>query len=727
VAIIADRNLTSQLALEERLIGARLGKYEIVEEVGYGGMSVVYRARDTVLEREVAIKVLHSHLSKRRDARIRFQREAQAVAKLRHPNIVEIYDYSSEESRRSYIVTEFIHGPTLRDFIDGRAQSFPEVGVMIAIQLGGALGHAHKFGVIHRDIKPENVMIRPDGVLKLMDFGIAHLIDAQTVTQTGSLLGSPAHMAPEVISGAEADVRSDIFSLGTVLYYLTTGQLPFQGRNAAQVLRSIAEGRYMDPEMRDPRIGQKLGAIIRRSMAKDPEARYEILDELLDDLREYIEEVDLLYVDRELRKYFTDPDDYEHRLRERVLTALEAGGREALEQRQIARAVDCFNRVLAIDDTHEGVRRLLGRLDRRRRLTAYGLAMLPVLIIAFAALVATGVFEPGRWFGDDEEEMAGAVTLAGDNVWGSVWVAEDAARRERELRGTARDVATARRERATRVALAVGAVSAGRAAALEVLRSNQLVRWNILVEQGVAALAALNGSERPPGEDSNGRATGSSDERVDASERDRDRRDRRDDADDGDDPGAPSRGEADAESERGDPGTAGEAEGTGERALAAATLSPIPVRFIPNPRSVDVSIDEGAIMATDAQGEFLLEPGEHRVTYSSPYTVTETFDIVVPAELPENEAYVTFRHVLEWRPARLRIDSDIPGLIIHEGHPLGHTDEAIEFEIPSDDFDGTVEITVRIVPEEGRGRIRERTFELQAGTPTVVEIQLSGP
>src|SRR5690606_789025 len=153
-----------------------------------------------------------------------------AVAKLRHDNILEIFDYSGPQAAESYIVTEFIHGPTLKEWIDESLEPRPAVAAMIVHRLCLALGHAHKSAIVHRDIKPENVMIRKqDGVIKLMDFGIAQIIDNQKLTLTGQLIGSPAYMAPELISGKPLDVRTDLFSLGILLYQLATGELPFSG------------------------------------------------------------------------------------------------------------------------------------------------------------------------------------------------------------------------------------------------------------------------------------------------------------------------------------------------------------------------------------------------------------------------------------------------------------------------------------------------------------------
>src|SRR5690606_33624857 len=172
-----------------------------LEKVGAGGMAVVYRGLDRTLKREVAVKVLHTHLADHPEARRRFEREAQEVAKLRHENILEIFDYSGPESDESYIVTEFIRGQTLKEYVTERQPGYPEIGAMIAAQVCRALAHAHGLGVLHRDVKPENIMIRDDGCIKLMDFGIAQMLDTQRLTVTGQLLGSPAYMSPEHVQG----------------------------------------------------------------------------------------------------------------------------------------------------------------------------------------------------------------------------------------------------------------------------------------------------------------------------------------------------------------------------------------------------------------------------------------------------------------------------------------------------------------------------------------------
>ncbi|HEV8323125.1 MAG TPA: serine/threonine-protein kinase [Myxococcota bacterium] len=345
-----------------------LERYRIIEEVGQGGMSVVYRAQDTALDREVAVKILHQHLAGQPEARARFHREARAVAKLRHPNILEIYDYSGEHSEKSFIVTEFIRGRTLRAFAGNTALPLPELAAMVCIKICEALAHAHAQGILHRDLKPENIMVRDDGTLKLMDFGIAQMVDAQSVTMTGTLLGSPAHMSPEHIEGKPLDFRADVFALGTILYFLATGALPFQGDNPHAVFRQIMDGRFREPAALNPAIGDELARIIKRAMAREPAARYATAGALKEALAAFAARSGLADVDNELAAYLRAPEPTAAALRGRVVAALLAAGRRSLAADRVGEGVDAFNRVLALDEGNRDVRAELARLARARRL-----------------------------------------------------------------------------------------------------------------------------------------------------------------------------------------------------------------------------------------------------------------------------------------------------------------------------------------------------------------------
>ena len=355
----------------------QLVKYKLLEEVGHGGMAVVYRGLDTTLNREVAVKILHSHLAEEEESKQRFHREANAVAKLHHENIIEIFDYSGIDSEDSYIVTEFIHGQTLREFLNRHPVSHPEIAVMIIVEVCHALGHAHEVGVIHRDIKPENIMIREDGLVKLTDFGIAQVVDVQRLTVTGQLLGSPAYMAPELVEGKMVDTRADVFSVGTLLYQMSTGELPFKGNNAHEVLKRISDGKYIDPEVANPTVGSQLARIIRKTLAHDPDARYLTIDELRKSLQEFLADVEIDNVKNELAEYFSSPKDYSKGLQVRVVDSLTRRGTQALDAKKTPQALEYFNRVLCVDPANKDVLGILDLISRRRKIgRAVGILMM---------------------------------------------------------------------------------------------------------------------------------------------------------------------------------------------------------------------------------------------------------------------------------------------------------------------------------------------------------------
>jgi len=372
-------------------VGQVLDKYELLERVGQGGMAIVYRGIDRQLKRVVAIKVLHKHLADYQEARDRFEREAQAVAKLRHENILEIFDYSgaaaAEVAGSSYIVTEFIDGQTLRQRITDRPITYPEIGAMIMLQVCRALGHAHGVGILHRDVKPENVMIRTDGVVKLMDFGISHMVDLERLTVTGQLLGSPAYMAPEHVEGRPLDFRTDVFAVGIVLYQLTVGRLPFEGKNPHEVLKRIAECKFVDPRQANPRIGNRLGRIILRAMAAMPVDRFAAIGEMAVALEGYLEESGIAHdkVAGELGRYFDAPVAYEQALKDRMIDHLTRRGQKQLDEDDRSAALDVFDRILTIDPQNAKVLDILAGINRRKRRRVNALVVGVAVVLAGCA------------------------------------------------------------------------------------------------------------------------------------------------------------------------------------------------------------------------------------------------------------------------------------------------------------------------------------------------------
>lgn len=367
----------------------RIGKYEVLGELGHGGMAVVYRAHDPRLERDVAVKVLHPHLARDAQSRGRFAREARAAARLRHPNIVEVYEFSEEADDQSYMVTELLEGPTLRRFAELHPDPCAEVVAAIGVVLCDALAHAHKQGVIHRDVKPDNLMLQSGGVLKLTDFGIAHVADNREMTATGQVLGSPAHMAPEQIEGEAVDARTDLFAAATVLYALACGRLPFDGPNAHALLRKILDGDYPDPLRVKPTVGHRFAAILKRGLEREPARRYPDAAAMRADLMAFLADVGWTLPDRELQRYFQDPDAVVASLRETLRARLPALGQDAMRRGDIGAAMGYFNRALAFDPGNLKVVSLVRGMARRRQLarTLKGVAIVTAAAASTAAIV----------------------------------------------------------------------------------------------------------------------------------------------------------------------------------------------------------------------------------------------------------------------------------------------------------------------------------------------------
>ena len=258
-------------------------RYEIVKSIGEGGMANVYLANDKILDRKVAIKVLRGDLSSDDKFIRRFQREALSVSNLSHPNIVEVYDVG-EEDGEYYIVMEYIEGKTLKQLLKKRESLTLTEVIDIMTQLTDGISHAHESYIIHRDIKPQNIMIQDDGRIKITDFGIAMALNATQLTQTNSVMGSVHYLPPEQASGKGATVKSDIYSMGILMYELLTGTVPFKGDNAVEIALKHMKDKIPSIRKQDPSIPQSVENILLKATAKNPRNRYDTAKEMHEDL-----------------------------------------------------------------------------------------------------------------------------------------------------------------------------------------------------------------------------------------------------------------------------------------------------------------------------------------------------------------------------------------------------------------------------------------------------------
>src|SRR2546425_2175055 len=285
--------------------GTKLGRYEIRSKIGEGGMGEVYLARDTKLDRKVALKILPSELATNQDRMKRFVQEAKAASALNHPNIITIHEIDETDSV-NFIATEFIDGETLRERVRHEQMSLNEV-LDEAAQIASALAAAHAAGIVHRDIKPENVMLRRDGIVKVLDFGLAkltertspELVDTEALTRAnvktdpGTVLGTAIYMSPEQARGMPVDARTDIFSLGVVLYEMVAGRLPFEGSNRNEIMASVLSDKEPQPLTRySSEAPDELGRIVLKALRKNRDERYQTIKDMLLDLKSLQQELE---------------------------------------------------------------------------------------------------------------------------------------------------------------------------------------------------------------------------------------------------------------------------------------------------------------------------------------------------------------------------------------------------------------------------------------------------
>ncbi|MEF7561862.1 Stk1 family PASTA domain-containing Ser/Thr kinase [Bacillus infantis] len=285
------------------LIGKRIsGRYKILDMIGGGGMANVYLAHDMILDRDVAVKILRLDFAENDEFIRRFHREAQSATSLAHPNIVSIYDVGEEDSIY-YIVMEYVEGQTLKQYIQQHSPVPVDTALDIMKQLLSAISHAHQHHIVHRDIKPHNILVDRLGNVKITDFGIAMALSSTSITQTNSVLGSVHYLSPEQARGGMANKKSDIYSLGIVMFELLTGRLPFSGESAVSIALKHLQSETPSLRRWNPSIPQSVENIVLKATAKDPFHRYENVEDMEEDIRTALEP------GRMNEKKFSVPDD----------------------------------------------------------------------------------------------------------------------------------------------------------------------------------------------------------------------------------------------------------------------------------------------------------------------------------------------------------------------------------------------------------------------------------
>ena len=281
-----ERQVRQITCLLVAIMISQLGRYEIVSELGKGAMGIVYKARDPLIDRIVAIKTISLNLAddEKEEYEGRFYQEAKAAGRLSHPNIVTVFDVG-KSGDVAYIAMEFLQGRELRDILnDGKRMPVGQV-LDIVVQVAQGLAYAHEHNIVHRDVKPSNIMVVRDGHVKITDFGIARMESAGVRTQTGMVLGSPKYMSPEQVMGKPIDQRSDIFSLGVMLYEMLTGQAPFSGENINAIMYQTLNAAPPPPSTLNPAVPGMLNFIVAKALAKEKADRYQSASEFANDLR----------------------------------------------------------------------------------------------------------------------------------------------------------------------------------------------------------------------------------------------------------------------------------------------------------------------------------------------------------------------------------------------------------------------------------------------------------
>ena len=679
------------------------GRYKVLQEVGRGGMAVVYKAFDERIKRTVAVKVLYPYLADREENKIRFKREAQVAANLKHRNVVSVFDYSGLDSEDNYIVAEFIEGTTLKKFRGEHRISLPEVAAMMVEQIAGALQHAHENGVTHRDVKPENVMIDADGTLKLTDFGIAQMIDFQQMTVTGTMIGSPAHMSPEHIEGRKLDHRADIFSLGTVFYVLAVGGLPFQGNSAHALLKNILDGNYVSAVRAYPPIGKALSDIIDRCMARRPEDRYQTCKALQADLQEYLEQFGFTDIRKELSQFFNEPRLYEDSRRQRVVERLVDMGKKSVRLRKVGEALRLFDRALALDEFRKDVLQEIERLRRsvemRRVLIRYVLPVTAACLVlgggGYAAFQTSlfGLLSPPA-IGADEAPIR-SIASAPDDIALPDPAHQKLRKEARSPRGPGEPVASEeapQKERKAPFPVITLPDGPGESPVDMAVNWRATLPDHRRLEMEALHSAAMRARKKHNG----GPGTGA------GAEKGEDKEPRKNGSDDTSPP-----------SKEGTAGVVNEGKIESEVDKAAAM---VPVTIRGQPPAVELYVDDRKVGTGKVVG-LPLSVGPHRLRLHHP-TCRECMDTVKSFAVRGDGPAPHLKERIGFKPAVLLVRSKSPGIVFVNGEQAGRTNRRITLRAESPQ---SWQIAVKILYDDSKLPWHQGQYTLHPGKSTVVK------
>lgn len=371
--------------MQEHNVPRQVGKYELHREIGTGGMATVYLATDTVLHRQVALKMLHPHLLKNPRTLQRFRNEAHAVARLSHENIIGVFDYGEDSDDRRYLVMEYINGVTLEDLLAVHRVLPNLVLLELMHQVLSGLCAAHVAGVFHRDIKPSNIMVDQAGRVKIMDFGIAYLMNQEALTMTGAFVGSPNYISPEQAEGGKLSTKSDVFSVGAVMYECACGRVPFAEETVHGTIYSVVHDTPVPAFRRHANLLADVSALINECLCKEPRSR--------PDAREAMARIEELRAGlgvnlgrRRLQDFLSSPESYKRQEQRELHHVLSLRGRELSKRRKTVRSLKFFAQARQFGQLSQADERMISRMKRSSSVARIGVAA------GFAFLLVSAIF-----------------------------------------------------------------------------------------------------------------------------------------------------------------------------------------------------------------------------------------------------------------------------------------------------------------------------------------------